>query len=155
MRIPGDAAYLEQLLVPGENFRSIMCIYNPRYELYDSLPDWSLRTLSTHTRDDRPVVYSPDEFEHGETHDVYWNAMQHEMNFTGKLHGYLRMYWGKKILEWTESPEKAWKIMLTLNNRYELDGRDPNGYCGVAWCFGNHDRPLVRASDLWHGQVYE
>jgi len=72
---------------------------------------------------------------------LYWNAAQREMVETGKMHGYMRMYWGKKIIEWTETPEDAYWIALYLNNRYELDGRDPNGYAGVAWCFGKHDRP--------------
>ncbi|NTW92462.1 MAG: hypothetical protein HGA40_03345 [Methanoregulaceae archaeon] len=80
------------------------------------------------------------EFETAQTHDPYWNAAQREMVLTGKMHGYLRMYWGKKILEWTKTPEDGFSIALALNNRYELDGRDPNGYAGVAWCFGKHDR---------------
>jgi deoxyribodipyrimidine photo-lyase len=75
------------------------------------------------------------------THDPYWNAAQKEMVLTGKMHGYMRMYWGKKILEWTKNPEEAFRIAVYLNNKYELDGRDPNGFTGVAWCFGKHDRP--------------
>jgi len=85
-------------------------------------------------------VYSLPEFEQARTHDPYWNAAQREMVLTGKMHGYMRMYWGKKILEWSPSPEVAHRIALALNNRYEIDGRDPNGYTGVAWCFGKHDR---------------
>ena len=79
--------------------------------------------------------------EHAETHDPYWNAAQKEMMLTGKMHGYMRMYWGKKILEWIKQPEIAYNWALYLNNKYELDGRDPNGFTGVAWCFGKHDRP--------------
>ena len=79
--------------------------------------------------------------ENGDTHDSYWNAAQHEMIYTGKMHGYMRMYWGKKIIEWSRSPEEAFQLTLYLNNKYELDGRDPNGFTGVAWCFGKHDRP--------------
>jgi deoxyribodipyrimidine photo-lyase len=90
------------------------------------------------------VVYSRTELESGRTHDPYWNAAQREMVLTGKMHGYMRMYWGKKILEWSSSPEEAFATALHLNNKYELDGRDPNGFAGVAWCFGKHDRPWGR-----------
>ena len=76
-----------------------------------------------------------------ETHDDYWNSAQKQMVVTGKMHGYMRMYWGKKIIEWTKTPQEAYEVALYLNNKYELDGRDPNGYAGVAWCFGKHDRP--------------
>jgi deoxyribodipyrimidine photo-lyase len=79
--------------------------------------------------------------ETAKTHDPYWNAAQKEMVVKGKMHGYMRMYWGKKILEWSKTPEEAYRIALYLNNKYELDGRDPNGFTGVAWCFGKHDRP--------------
>jgi deoxyribodipyrimidine photo-lyase len=82
-----------------------------------------------------------EELEAGRTHDPYWNAAQREMVATGKMHGYMRMYWGKKILEWSPTPEKGFAAALALNNKYELDGRDPNGFAGVAWCFGKHDRP--------------
>jgi deoxyribodipyrimidine photo-lyase len=85
--------------------------------------------------------YTREELEDAETHDPYWNAAQHEMVLRGKMHGYMRMYWGKKIIEWSSTPEEAFKTALYLNNKYELDGRDPNGYTGVAWCFGVHDRP--------------
>ena len=81
-----------------------------------------------------------DELEHALTHDPYWNAAQKEMIITGKMHGYMRMYWGKKILEWSMTPQEAFKRCIYLNNKYELDGRDPNGYTGIAWCFGKHDR---------------
>jgi deoxyribodipyrimidine photo-lyase len=79
--------------------------------------------------------------ENGQTHDKYWNAAQREMVKTGKMNGYMRMYWGKKIIEWTQNPNDAFNWALYLNNKYEIDGRDPNGYAGVAWCFGKHDRP--------------
>jgi deoxyribodipyrimidine photo-lyase len=81
-----------------------------------------------------------EELEKAQTHDPYWNAAQNEMVHRGKMHGYMRMYWGKKILEWTRNPMQAYHVALYLNNKYELDGRDPNGYAGVAWCFGKHDR---------------
>ena len=82
-----------------------------------------------------------EELENAKTHDPYWNAAQNEMRVTGKMHGYMRMYWGKKLIEWTDNPEIAFEIALHLNDKYEFDGRDPNGYAGVAWCFGKHDRP--------------
>ncbi|NIQ07090.1 MAG: deoxyribodipyrimidine photolyase, partial [Candidatus Korarchaeota archaeon] len=90
--------------------------------------------------DTRQYNYTLEELEDAKTHDPYWNAAQQEMKIKGKMHGYMRMYWGKKILEWSNSPQKAFETVLYLNNKYELDGRDPNGYAGVAWCFGKHDR---------------
>jgi deoxyribodipyrimidine photo-lyase len=99
-----------------------------------------MRTLNFHARDKRERIYSLEQFEAAQTHDPYWNAAQREMMLTGKTHGYMRMYWGKKILEWARTPREAFRIALHLNDRYELDGRDPNGYAGVAWCFGKHDR---------------
>jgi deoxyribodipyrimidine photo-lyase len=108
---------------------------------FDCLPDWVKKTLQKHRDDPREYQYSPEEFEQAQTHDPYWNAAQTEMKVTGKMHGYMRMYWGKKILEWSKTPEEAYRTALYLNNKYELDGRDPNGFAGVAWCFGKHDRP--------------
>ncbi|MFA7153529.1 MAG: deoxyribodipyrimidine photolyase, partial [Methanoregulaceae archaeon] len=92
-------------------------------------------------KDKREHVYSLHELESARTHDSFWNAAQDEMRIRGKMHGYMRMYWGKKILEWSADPESAYNTAMYLNDRYELDGRDPNGYAGVAWCFGKHDRP--------------
>jgi deoxyribodipyrimidine photo-lyase len=97
--------------------------------------------LNYHTSDKRKYTYTFKQFENAETHDEYWNAAQKQMMITAKMHGYMRMYWGKKILEWTEKPADAVDIALKLNNKYELDGRDPNGYTGVLWCFGLHDHP--------------
>ena len=133
-------AYLEELIVRRElamNFTQ----YNPTYDSFRAIPDWAKRTLKGHQKDKREYVYSQDELEKGRTHDPYWNAAQNEMRLTGKMHGYMRMYWGKKIIEWTASPREAFRTALYLNNKYELDGRDPNGFTGVAWCFGKHDRP--------------
>ena len=115
--------------------------YNPDYDSFKAVPEWAKKTLAKHKRDRRPYVYTVRELENAETHDPYWNAAQEEMRLTGKMHGYMRMYWGKKILEWTRTPEHGFKTALHLNNKYELDGRDPNGFTGVAWCFGKHDRP--------------
>lgn len=108
---------------------------------YSSLPDWSKRTLAKHTRDEREYIYSLDEFGSARTHDPLWNAAQRELVAEGRIHNYLRMLWGKKILEWTRKPEDALEIMIELNNRYALDGRDPNSYSGIFWCLGRYDRP--------------
>lgn len=137
---PGKEAYLEELIVRRELAFNFVH-YNPNYDSFKGLPDWCKRTLMEHGKDPRKYTYTLEEFERAETHDPYWNAAQREMMLRGKMHGYMRMYWGKKILEWSESPEEAYQTALYLNNRYELDGRDPNSYAGVAWCFGKHDRP--------------
>jgi deoxyribodipyrimidine photo-lyase len=132
--------FLEQLIVRRElaiNFVN----YNPNYDSFLGLPKWAQETLSKHQYDLRIVTYSLQELENGVTHDAYWNAAQREMVKTGKMNGYMRMYWGKKIIEWTQNPQTAFTWALYLNNKYEIDGRDPNGYAGVAWCFGKHDRP--------------
>jgi deoxyribodipyrimidine photo-lyase len=114
--------------------------YNPSYDSFACLPEWAKTTLQDHATDSREYVYSRRQFETAETHDPYWNAAQTEMMKTGKMHGYMRMYWGKKLLEWSRNPQSAYKTALYLNDKYEIDGRDPNGYAGVAWCFGKHDR---------------
>lgn len=132
-------AFLEEIIIRRELAVNFVH-YNPNYRNMDALPDWALKTLKEHEDDRRKYVYTLQEFETASTHDPYWNAAQMEMVETGKMHGYMRMYWGKKILEWTENPQKAFEIAIHLNNKYELDGRDPNGYTGVLWCFGKHDR---------------
>lgn len=132
-------SYLEELLIRRElaiNF----CFYNPNYDNFEGLHSWSKKTLNEHRNDEREYIYSFEDFENCRTHDIYWNAAQKEMIIIGKMHGYMRMYWGKKILEWSETPEKGIAAAIKLNNKYELDGRDPNGYAGVMWCFGKHDR---------------
>ncbi len=132
--------FLEELIVRRELSLNYV-FYNPHYDSFEGLPAWAKKTLHEHTKDPRSYLYSLEELEEARTHDPYWNAAQLEMVITGKMHGYMRMYWGKKILEWTRTPEEAFQIALYLNNKYELDGRDPNGFVGVAWCFGLHDRP--------------
>ncbi|UCB44127.1 MAG: deoxyribodipyrimidine photo-lyase [Dehalococcoidales bacterium] len=133
-------AYLEELIVRRE--LSINYVYyNQKYESFEGIPAWAKKTLLEHKNDNRAYIYSLQDLENAVTHDYYWNAAQKEMLNTGKMHGYMRMYWGKKILEWSTEPEKAYQTALYLNNKYELDGRDPNGFAGVAWCFGKHDRP--------------
>ena len=136
----GAEAFLEELIIRRELSMNFV-FYNEKYDSLESIPDWAKKTLRTHQKDRRPYLYSPKELENAGTHDPYWNAAQKEMVIRGKMHGYMRMYWGKKILEWSKTPEEAFKIALYLNNKYELDGRDPNGFTGVAWCFGKHDRP--------------
>jgi deoxyribodipyrimidine photo-lyase len=133
--------YLEELIVR----RELAINYVSRNPAYDSLAgcaDWARKTLAEHTSDQRPVLYSAKQLESAETHDSLWNAAQTEMVRTGRMHNYMRMYWAKKVLEWTPDPETAFSIALDLNDRYEMDGRDPNGYTGVAWAIGGkHDRP--------------
>ena len=136
---PGEEAYLEEMIVRRELSMNFI-FYNQNYNEFEGLPVWAKKTLMEHIEDPREYLYSLEEFESAKTHDPYWNACQKEMMITGKMHGYMRMYWGKKILEWTKTPADGIKIALDLNNKYELDGRDPNGFTGVAWCFGKHDR---------------
>jgi len=136
---PGKEAYLEELIVRRELSHNFV-FYNSKYDRIDCLPPWARNTLNLHSHDKREYVYSLKEFEQAKTNDPYWNAAQKEMVITGKMHGYMRMYWGKKILEWSKNPKEGFRIALYLNNKYELDGRDPNGFAGIAWCFGKHDR---------------
>jgi deoxyribodipyrimidine photo-lyase len=110
-------------------------------DLYSALPDWAARSLRSHEKDPRAFAYSLEEWETAATHDPLWNAAQKELVFTGRIHNYLRMLWGKKVLEWSESPELAYLTLEHLNNKYALDGRDPNSYTGILWCFGLFDRP--------------
>jgi deoxyribodipyrimidine photo-lyase len=106
-----------------------------------ALPAWALATLGAHASDPRPWLYTAEELERGETHDPLWNAAQRELVATGAIHNYLRMLWGKKVIEWSASPAEAYRTLEHLNNKYALDGRDPNSYTGILWCFGLFDRP--------------
>jgi deoxyribodipyrimidine photo-lyase len=117
------------------------CVYLADYDRFSSLPDWSRRTLSQHSSDPREWVYGREQFEVAETHDPLWNAAQRQLVTEGRIHNYMRMLWGKKILEWSESPPEALEIMIELNNEYALDGRDPNSYSGIFWVLGRYDRP--------------
>ncbi len=133
-------AFQEELIVRRE-LADNYCFYNKDYDNFRGFPDWAKKTLDEHRRDKREYIYTLRQFENGLTHDRLWNAAQMEMVKKGKMHGYMRMYWAKKILEWTGRPEEAHKIAVTLNDKYELDGRDPNGYTGIAWSIGGvHDR---------------
>ncbi len=133
-------AFLEQLIVRRELAINFVW-HTPEYDRYEAvLPQWANQTLAQHAADPRPYLYTVEQLEAGQTHDPYWNAAQNEMVNSGMMHGYMRMYWGKKILEWRQSPQQAFELCLYLNNKYQLDGRDPNSFAGVAWCFGRHDQ---------------
>ncbi len=133
-------SYIEELIVRRE-LSDNFCFYNSKYDSFNGFPAWAQRTLKEHAGDERQYRYGLERLEHAQTHDDLWNAAQTEMVKTGKMHGYMRMYWAKKILEWSGSPEEALQMAIYLNDRYELDGRDPNGYVGCAWSIGGvHDR---------------
>jgi deoxyribodipyrimidine photo-lyase len=135
-----EKSFLEELIVRRE-LSDNFCYFNKNYDSFNGFKDWAKESLIKHKKDKREFVYSLEQFEKAETHEDLWNAAQKEMVNTGKMHGYMRMYWAKKILEWSETPEKALKIAVFLNDKYELDGRDPNGYTGCAWSIGGiHDR---------------
>jgi deoxyribodipyrimidine photo-lyase len=132
--------FLEELVVRRElsfNFTR----HNPKYDSLESLPAWVQQTMREHIDDKREVIYSLDELENCRTHDEIWNAAQRELVETGGMHNYVRMLWGKNVIAWTKSYEEAFAILEHLNNKYALDGRDPNSYAGILWCFGKHDRP--------------
>jgi deoxyribodipyrimidine photo-lyase len=136
---PAREAFLEELIVRRELATNFV-YYTPDYDSYSGLPAWAKKTLAEHKKDRRENLYSQRQLENCDTHDGYWNAAMREMQLTGFMHNYMRMYWGKKILEWSQGPQKAFKTALSLNNKYFLDGRDANSYTGVAWVFGLHDR---------------
>jgi deoxyribodipyrimidine photo-lyase len=134
-------AFLEELFVRRE-LSDNHCWYNQAYGSFHGLPAWAQRTLDAHRADPRDFFYTYAEFEQAETHDPLWNAAQRALLRTGKMHGYMRMYWAKKVLEWSPAPEDALRDVIRLNDTYSLDGRDPNGYVGAAWSVGGlHDRP--------------
>jgi deoxyribodipyrimidine photo-lyase len=133
-------AFLEELIIRRE-LSDNYCFYNPDYDNIKGIPAWASKTLIEHRNDEREYLYSEEEFELARTHDPLWNAAQMQMVISGKMHGYMRMYWAKKILEWSSSAVEAYRTSLKLNDKYELDGRDPNGYAGCAWSIGGvHDR---------------
>jgi deoxyribodipyrimidine photo-lyase len=133
-------SFFNELIVWRELARNF-CYYNPNYNQYEGIPDWAKETLEEHKNDKREYIYTIEELENAKTHDEYWNSAQLELLKTGKMHNYMRMYWCKKLIEWTDDPKKAFDIACYLNDKYELDGRDPNSYAGISWCFGTHDRP--------------
>ena len=137
----GDAESLLEELIVRRELADNFTFYNTQYASFDGFPASAKQSLNEHRKDKREYLYSLKQFEQAETHDPLWNAAQIQMIKKGKMHGYMRMYWAKKILEWTPSPEEAMMIAIYLNDKYELDGRDPNGYAGIAWSIGGvHDR---------------
>ena len=137
---PAAEAFLDQLVTwreVGFNF----AFHRSDYDQFESLPDWVRNSLQSHARDQRKYLYTDEQFERAETHDPLWNAAQTQLVREGRIHNYLRMLWGKKILEWSKSPQEAARIMIHLNNKYGLDGRDPNSYSGIFWVLGRYDRP--------------
>ena len=132
-------SFLEELIVRRELAMNFVN-YAPHYDTYKCLPNWAHKTLAEHRHDPREHLYTRRQLENAQTHDEYWNAAMREMRYTGFMHNYMRMYWGKKILEWSKTPEYAFRTTLAINNKYFLDGRDPNSYTGVAWVYGIHDR---------------
>jgi deoxyribodipyrimidine photo-lyase len=144
-------SFLDELITwreVGYNFSSRM----DSYDRYESLPSWALKTLKQHARDERAHVYLLEEFESAKTYDPLWNAAQTQLAREGRIHNYLRMLWGKKILEWSRTPNEAMDILIELNNKYGMDGRDPNSYSGVCWCLGRYDRPWGPERPIY-GQV--
>ena len=133
-------SFLEEMIVRRE-LSDNFCEYEPNYDYFEGFHDWAKKTLNEHRNDEREYLYPKEQFEHADTHDPLWNAAQNQMMRKGKMHGYMRMYWAKKILEWSPNPEEAMQVAIDLNDKYELDGRDPNGYAGIAWSIGGiHDR---------------
>lgn len=134
-------SFIDEIVIRKE-LSDNFCLYNLDYDSFDGFPKWAKETLNKHRRDEKLYIYTLDELENAKTHDEIWNAAQMQLTTSLTMHGYLRMYWAKKILEWSPSPEIALESAIYLNNKYQLDGRDPNGYAGIAWSIGGvHDRP--------------
>ncbi|MFM2096920.1 MAG: hypothetical protein RIS70_4044 [Planctomycetota bacterium] len=137
---PNVESFFDELITwreVGYNF----CSHRSDFDQYSSLPDWVQKTLGKHASDKRAYMYSLEQFADSQTHDELWNAAQRQLVREGRIHNYLRMLWGKKILEWTSSPQDALRVMIELNNKYALDGRNPNSYSGIFWVLGRYDRP--------------
>jgi deoxyribodipyrimidine photo-lyase len=133
--------YLDEL-IGWRELAVLFCKYNANYDNWECAEPWARRTLMEHAGDPRPWSYSLQQLERAETHDELWNAAQREMVRDGWMHNYMRMYWAKKLLEWSPDVATGYQWAVTLNDKYELDGRDPNGYAGIAWAMvGKHDRP--------------
>jgi len=137
---PAAEAFLDQL-VTWRELGFNLCALHPAPHSYEALPAWAGQTLDKHAADPRTPLYSRAQLEAAETHDALWNAAQTELAREGRIHNYLRMLWGKKILEWTSSPREALDVMIDLNNKFALDSRDPNSYTGILWTLGRYDRP--------------
>ena len=135
-------AYLEELIVRRELSYNLT-LFSDKYDSLTALPAWVQKTMREHHDDERQFVYSLEQLEAGETHDELWNAAQREMVVTGEMHNYVRMLWGKNVIAWSRTFEEAFAALVHLNNKYCLDGRNPNSYAGILWCFGKHDRPWM------------
>jgi deoxyribodipyrimidine photo-lyase len=140
-KMSGPAESFLDELVTWREIGFNFCWQLPDYDQFDTLPDWAKETLAKHARDKRPYTYSLEEFEFARTHDPLWNAAQNQIRREGRMHNYLRMLWGKKILEWSKTPQDALATMIELNNKFGLDGRNPNSYTGIFWVLGRYDRP--------------
>ncbi len=138
---PNVKIFINELVIWRELARNYAW-YNPLYNEYEGLPSWARETLEKHLPDKRPAIYELSQLEEGNTDDPYWNSAQRELLTKGTIHNYIRMYWCKKLIEWTPHPKIAFDIACYLNDKYALDGRDPNGYAGISWCFGAFDRPF-------------
>ena len=136
---PSTEAFLDEL-VTWRELGYGFCFHRPDYSEYESLPEWARETLSEHADDERPSTYDLTDLERAGTHDPIWNGAQNELRTRGRIHNYLRMFWGKKILHWTATPQGALEVMIELNNKYAIDGRDPNSYSGIFWVLGRFDR---------------
>lgn len=132
--------FFEQLVI-GRELAYNFVYYDHYYDKYHSIPHWAKNTLESHKSDPRPYIYSPERMENATTDDPYWNAAQLQLTSSGMIHGYMRVYWSKKILEWVAEPQDAFEFTIAQNNKYALDAPDPTGYAGIAWCYGTHDRP--------------
>lgn len=138
---PSVEALIEEMVVRKE-LSDNFCLYSPSYKSLEGAPQWAQNTLAKHSQDIREFTYTLEEFEKAQTHDTAWNAAQTQLVVTGKMHGYMRMYWAKKVLEWSTSPQDAINTLIYLNDFYSIDGGDPNGYTGIMWSVaGVHDRP--------------
>ena len=141
-------AFLDEL-VTWRELGFNMCWQQNDFDQYKSLPNWALQTLGKHSKDKRPYLYTLKAFETAKTHDPLWNAAQTQLVREGRIHNYLRMLWGKKILHWSKTPREALQVMIELNNKYALDGRDPNSYSGIFWVLGRYDRAWGPERDVF------
>jgi deoxyribodipyrimidine photo-lyase len=147
----GAEGFLDEL-VTWRELGHHYCFHRPAHETWEDLPGWARTSLELHAADPREHLYTLDQFADARTHDPLWNAAQRELRQDGRMHNYLRMLWGKKVLEWTRHPREALAILTELNNRYAVDGRDPNSSSGIAWCFGRFDRPWAPERPVF-GQI--
>ena len=141
-------AFLDEL-VTWRELGFNMCWQREDYDQLEGLPEWAAKTLKRHEKDKRPYLYTLEEWEEAKTHDPLWNAAQTQLIREGMIHNYLRMLWGKKILHWSKTPREALQVMIELNNKYALDGRDPNSYSGIFWVLGRYDRAWGPERDVF------